>query len=139
MEAVYRHTDLVIADIKHMDNGRHEDFTGVGNELVLTNLKRTVDMGMKLIIRTPVVPGHNGDEHSLRAIGKFIRDELRREVVSWQLLPFRRLGTEKYESLGMEYPMEGCEPLERSESERMLRSMAEMLSRDYSLPATANL
>jgi len=134
METLYRYTDLVIADIKHMDSVSHKRITGAGNEIILSNLVKTVNLGKKLIVRTPVVPGYNGDEQSMRAIGKFIRDELNGDIVSWELLPFRKLGTEKYASLMLEYPMEDYKPQKREEWERELARLAMMLNNEYGLP-----
>jgi len=135
MEAVYEYTDLVIADIKHMDSASHEKITGVGNELVLSNIKRTVKLGKKLVIRTPVVPGYNGDEANIRATAEFIRDELGGKIVAYQLLPYRAMGTEKYASLEIPYLMEGYEPPPRDEWEREIAYLAEMVQDEYGIPA----
>jgi len=137
MEAVYRYTDLVIADIKHMDSDMHRSFTGVGNEIILNNLKKTVEMEKKLVIRTPIVLGYNGSEQNIRAIAEFIKDELKSKIISWQLLPFRKLGTEKYESLMLEYPMDDYEPPEREEWEKELTRLANLIKNEYGLPAAA--
>jgi len=137
MEPVYKYTDLVIADIKHMDSASHKRITGAGNEVVLSNLIRTVKLGKKLIVRTPVVPGYNGDEQNMRAIGQFIRDELCGHIVSWQLLPFRKLGTEKYASLSLRYPMEDYKHQKREEWEDELARLSEMLKNEYGLPCEA--
>ncbi len=135
MEAVFKYADLVIADIKHMNTQIHKSLTGVGNELILDNLKRTVELGKKLVIRTPVVPGYNGDEANMRASGAFIRDELQNEIVQYQLLPFRKLGTEKYNSLGIPYPLGDYRPPERSAWEHDLLQYADMLVNEYGVPA----
>ena len=136
MEAVYRYTDLVIADIKHMDSDKHKEYTGAGNEIILGNIKRTVELGKKLVIRTPVIPGYNGDDENIRKTGEFLKG-LGGNIVQYQLLPYRRLGTEKYDSLGMKYPMEVYRPPERSEWERNLVFLANMLADEYGLPAVA--
>jgi len=136
MEAVYRYTDLVIADIKHIDSVKHREYTGAGNETILDNIKRTVELGKKLVIRTPVVPGYNGDEENIRKTGEFIKG-LGGNILQYQLLPYRRLGTEKYDSLGMEYPMADYRPPERIEWERNLTFLANMLVDEYGLPAVA--
>jgi pyruvate formate lyase activating enzyme len=136
MEAVYRYTDLVITDIKHMDSEKHRKYTGAGNETILGNIKRTVELGKKLVIRTPVVPGYNGDEENIRKTGEFIR-RLGGNILQYQLLPYRRLGTEKYDSLGIEYPMADYKPPERIEWERNLAFLANMLADEYGLPAVA--
>jgi len=137
MEAVYKYTDLVIADIKHMDSASHRKITGAGNEVILSNLIRTVKQGKKLIVRTPVVPGYNGDEQNMRAIGKFIRDKLNGDIIAWQLLPFRKLGTEKYASLSLQYPMEDYKHQKREEWEKELTRLVEMLKNEYGLPCNA--
>ncbi|MCL2408216.1 MAG: glycyl-radical enzyme activating protein [Oscillospiraceae bacterium] len=137
MEAVYRYTDLVIADLKHMDSDKIRAVIGQGNELILRNLIRTVELGKKLVIRTPVVPGFNSDERDIRAIGEFVRDALGGRVEALQFLPYRPLGTEKYAALGLAYPMEGYEFPSREAWERELIRLADMLRREYRLPAFA--
>ena len=137
MEAVYKYTDLVITDIKHMDTKKHLEYTGAGNELILKNIRRTVELGKKLVIRTPVVMGYNADEANIRATGAFIRDELDGRIVAYQLLPFRKLGTEKYDSLRHAYPMGDYIPPDREIWESELTRLADLLVSDYGLPATA--
>lgn len=137
MEAVYRHTDLVITDIKHMDTVKHREYTGAGNELILKNIIKTVELGKKLVIRTPVVPGYNDDEENFLAIGRFIRDDLENRIVQYQLLPYRKLGTEKYASLGIAYPMGDYAPPERSVWEKKLLELADMLSSRFNIPVVA--
>ena len=137
MEAVYEYTDLVITDIKHMDPKAHKEITGAGNELILSNIKRTAELQKKLVIRTPVVPGYNGDEENIRKTGGFIRDELGGAIVQYQLLPYRKMGTEKYDSLGLPYPMGDYTPPERAEWEANLARLAGILVEEYGLPAVA--
>jgi len=137
MEAVYEYTDLVITDIKHMDSKKHFEFTGVGNEQILKNIKRTAELGEKLVIRTPVVSGYNGDEASIRAVGEFIRDELGGKIVQYQLLPYRKMGTEKYDSLGQAYPMGDYEPPPREIWEPELLRLSDLIAGEYGLPAVA--
>ena len=137
MEAVLAHTDLVITDIKHMDSGKHREITGLGNEQILRNIRRVHALGKKLIIRTPIVPGYNSDEDNLRATGRFLRETLGGEIVQYQLLPYRRMGTEKYASLGKAYPFEAYTAPERSEWEAELLRLAALLREEFALPAVA--
>lgn len=134
-EAVFSFTDLVITDIKHMDPEIHKSFSGAGNALILSNIKRTAELGKKLVIRTPVVPGYNGDEANIRATGAFIRDVLGNRLVQYQLLPYRKMGTEKYDSLGLPYPMGDYQPPERTEWEQNLMRCADILAAEYGIPA----
>ena len=137
MEAVYKYTDLVITDIKHMDTKKHQEYTGAGNELILRNIRRTVELGKTLVIRTPIVMGYNSDEGNIRATGAFIRDELGGKIVQFQLLPYRKMGTEKYDSLGQPYPMGDYEPPEREVWENELKRLTDLLINEYGLPAAA--
>ncbi len=137
MEAVFEYADLVIADIKFMDSTRHGEHTGGGNELILENIKRTVELGKPLVIRTPVVPGCNNDEENIRAIGAFIRDELKNRIVRHQLLPYRKLGTEKYAALNQPYPMGDFAPPERSVWEQDLLKLVGILRDEFAIPAVA--
>ena len=105
MQSVYEFTDLVITDIKHMDSNTHRLCTGVGNELIMENIIKTIEIGKKAVIRIPVVPGYNDDEKNIEATGRFIADVLKNRVAQVQLLPYRMLGTDKYKSLGLSYPM----------------------------------
>lgn len=114
LEHIYPYVDLIITDIKHMNSAKHKEFTGAGNELILKNIKRTVELNMPLVLRVPVVAGHNNSEENIRATAEFIATELGNRVKQVQLLPYRKLGTEKYQSLGMDYPMSDFQPIERS-------------------------
>lgn len=136
LDQVYPYVDLVITDMKHMDSAQHKKFTGVGNELILKNIKRTVELEMPLVIRIPVVPEHNNSEENIRASAEFIAKELGNRVKQVQLLPYRQLGTEKYTSLGLDYPMADMNPVERSEWEDNIRHLVEVM-KEFGVPAVA--
>ena len=136
-ESVFAYTDLVITDIKHMDSATHKKLTGAGNELILQNIVKTVKLGKKLVIRTPVIAGYNNSEENIRATADFIRDKLNSKIIAYQLLPYRRMGTEKYESLMIPYPFEDYKAPEREVWEADLKKLEKMLREEYSLPATA--
>lgn len=136
LDRIFPYVDLLITDIKHTDPVKHKKFTGVNNKLILKNIKRTVELNMPLVIRIPVVPGHNDDEENIRATSEFISNELNNRVLQVQLLPYRKMGTEKYTSLGIAYPMEDFEPLERSVWEKNILHLTEVM-RSYGVPAVA--
>ncbi|TCS41464.1 (2S)-3-sulfopropanediol dehydratase activating enzyme [Reinekea marinisedimentorum] len=99
------YTDLVISDIKLMDSARHKQYTGVGNEKILANLIKLTETGKPLILRIPVIPSVNDRPENMSATADFIINELKGKVSTLQLLSFMRLGEEKYQSLGLAYPM----------------------------------
>jgi pyruvate formate lyase activating enzyme len=137
VEQVLEDTDLLYADIKHMDPEVHKRLTGTGNEQILKNLRRVVELGIPLVVRTPVVPGYNDDEDNIRKIGAFLRDELGGKVLQYQLLPYRKMGTEKYATLNQPYPMGDYAPPERAVWEANLLRLRDMLADEFGLPATA--
>ncbi len=103
--AVAERADLVLYDLKHADPEEHERRTGLSNALILDNLRRLVTLGVQVQVRVPVVPGFNDDTASLRAIARVVAASDPR--VELHLLPYHRLGEEKYAQLGRERPAPG--------------------------------
>ena len=135
--AVFRYTDLIITDVKTMDSAAHKRFTGAGNERILDNIRRAAALGIPMVVRTPVVPGYNAEEAGIRAIGAFLRDNLGGCLLQYQLLPYRKMGTEKYESIRLPYPLADYPVPPREEWEPAIRRFAEILRAEYGLPAVA--
>lgn len=136
LKTVYPYVDMVITDIKHMDSQKHREYTGAGNELILRNIAETAKTGMPLIIRIPVIPGHNDNPENIEATARFITGTLETRVRQVQLLPYRPLGTEKYHSLGLPYGMENFRLPEREVWEKSILSLAGQLKK-YGIPAAA--
>ncbi|MFN8453071.1 MAG: glycyl-radical enzyme activating protein [Anaerolineae bacterium] len=104
--------DTILFDLKHTDDKTHRLHTGVGNGLILSNLRHLADAGMPVIIRVPLIPGFNTDPASLSAIAAFARDLGFNRL---DLLPYHTLGQAKYAALGREYPLAGHSRLEEAE------------------------
>jgi pyruvate formate lyase activating enzyme len=119
-----------------MDAQEHRQYIGVSNERILDNLKKVVAFGTPVVIRIPIVPGHNGTRENMLATARFIVEELGNRVKQVQLLPFKKLGEEKYAALGMPYPMAQFQAPERSEWEQSIREYAQLLN-DFGIPAVA--
>lgn len=123
IEPVLPYADLLITDIKHMDPGEHQRYTGVSNERILKNLKRLSHEEKELIIRIPVIPGVNHTKKNREQTADFILKEMKNRIRHLQLLGFMRLGEEKYASLGREYPMESLK-FDRDSFNRELKEWA---------------
>lgn len=136
LDQVLHYVDLVITDMKHMDGEKHKEFTRVGNELTLKNIKKTVQMSKPLVIRIPVIPGHNDSEENIKATAEFIANQLNNQVKQVQFLRFRKLGEEKYKSLSLEYPMANFEPPKRDVFEKNIEHLVEIM-KSYGVPAVA--
>ena len=113
-ETILPVTDLVMMDVKTMDRDAHRRATGVSNERILANARRLADHGVPLIVRTPVVPGVNDDDESVRAVAAFVADLPGR--VEYELLRFHMMAESKYAALGAECRASGIAP---PTSERM--------------------
>jgi len=104
-------TDLVMMDLKLMDSARHRQAAGVANERILENACKINASGKPIIFRTPVVPTVNDTPEDIEGIAAFIHalSQQRRtsgnhsEEITWELLAFHRLASDKYHSLGLEY------------------------------------
>ena len=94
-------TDLVMMDIKLMDPVRHREATGADNARILDNARRLAQVGVPLIVRTPIVPGVNDNEADVAAIAAFVAELP--HVLYYELLPFHPMAAGKYASLGIDY------------------------------------
>ncbi len=115
--------DQYLMDIKHINSGKHRLFTGQNNELVLENARKIAVSGeTELIIRVPVIPTFNHTEAEIAAIADFAGGLP--GVKEIHLLPYHRLGQDKYEGLNREYALAGIMP-PRMEEMAHLRKVAE--------------
>jgi len=123
VEAVLPYVDEYLMDIKHIDSRKHREFTGVPNEKILDNARRIAQSGRtELVIRVPTIPTFNATPEEIREIARFA-DSLP-GVKRIHLLPYHRLGSDKYEGLGRPYKM-GDIPLPDGETMRMLKKTVE--------------
>lgn len=104
---VRENVDLFLYDLKLMDNDRHRQFTGVGNDLILRNLKMLAENGSAVIVRIPVIPGVNDDADNISALSAFL---LPLGLTRIDLLPYHRIASDKYYRLHLPYKMEGVDP-----------------------------
>ena len=118
IEKILPHLDLYLMDIKHMDSAKHKEYTGVGNERILENAKKIAQSGVELIIRTPVIPGFNDTAEDIRAISRFAASLP--GVREHHLLPYHRLGMDKYQGLGRNYALKEAEPPSKEKMEYLL-------------------
>ena len=99
--------DLFLFDLKMLDSADHLKHTGVRNDVILENLEALARQGKSIIIRFPVIPGVNDGSENLPRMRSFLTRLGLRRI---DLLPYHRIGVEKYTRLGMPYLLEGLEP-----------------------------
>ena len=122
VERLLPHVDHFLMDIKHMDSAKHREFTGQPNEKILENAKYIAENANHLIIRVPVVPTFNDTPSEIADIARFAASLP--NVTELHLLPYHRLGQDKYTGLGRTYLLDGITP-PTSEHMNMLLEAAE--------------
>ena len=101
-QAVAREADLVLYDLKIMDHGRHELFTGASNEQILENATWLGASGIPFWIRVPVIPEYTAGVENIGAIADFIRKQVG-PVERIDLLGYNDLCAADYKKLGLQY------------------------------------
>lgn len=116
------HLDLFLMDIKHVSAAKHKLFIGKSNEKVLENARKIAATGQNLIIRVPVIPTFNDTEAEILEIARFARSL--QGVKELHLLPYHRLGQDKYAGLNREYLLGDTVPPTEEHMQRLLQVAA---------------
>lgn len=107
VEKVMPYTDLFLADLKIYNSKKHEYYTGQGNERIIENIKFIAQSGKNIIIRIPIIPSVNDDVENMYNVVKFANTIGIKEI---NLLPYHRLGINKYSYLGYDYSLKEILP-----------------------------
>lgn len=99
-EKILPYIDTFLYDIKHMDSDIHKELTGVGNELVLGNLRKLSENSAKINIRIPLVEGINSSEEHIGKIITFLKEL---KIYKINLLSYHNTGKSKYDRLNIAY------------------------------------
>ncbi len=129
---IAEYVDLFLFDIKHMDPVRHNELVGVNNEQILTNLKELLHHRFNVKVRMPMLKGINDSREEIDEVIKFLmpfRDY--KNFKGIDLLPYHKLGVNKYNQLDMKYPIEGDPSLSPEDLDRI-----EGWMKEYQFPVT---
>ncbi|MFW6036147.1 MAG: pyruvate formate-lyase-activating protein [Halothermotrichaceae bacterium] len=100
--------DLVLLDIKQMDNEKHKELTGVSNEKTLKIIELLEKEKQSYWIRYVVVPGHTDDKDDLIKLAQYLSGKEYMEKL--ELLPYHNLGEHKWQELNIKYQLKEVEP-----------------------------
>lgn len=112
-------TDLVMLDIKHIDDEVHKKLTGHSNKNILEFARYLSDNGKNMWIRHVLVPGVTDDDAALGRLREFV-DSLK-TVTRREILPYHDLGVHKWKQLGYEYSLDGVLPPSKERVENAQR------------------
>jgi pyruvate formate lyase activating enzyme len=118
-------TDLILFDLKEIDPGKHQKFTGFPLEKVLDTffslcdcLKETAS-DCEIWIRTPIIPGTTDRPDNIDGIGRLLTDRANGRVRRWELCAFNHLCRDKYRRLDMSWAFSDCRPLPAEKMETL--------------------
>lgn len=107
LRAIMPFTDLFLYDIKHLDPERHMHFTGVSNDLILSNFDMLLNDGAEIMIRVPVVPGVTAEKDYFEQLRSFIESRKTKKIREINLLPYHKTGSSKYRRFDLPDRMTG--------------------------------
>jgi pyruvate formate lyase activating enzyme len=102
-------TDLFLFDIKHLDNQKHKEYTGVSNDVILSNYRFIAESSKSFMVRIPIVPGFNDDDDHLARLKQYILSQRKDNLKMISLLPYHKTGSSKYKKFNIPYKMENVE------------------------------
>ena len=105
IKELLQYTDLVLLDIKHIDDEKCKNLVGVSNKKELEFARYLSDNNIKMWIRQVLVPGYTDDEKDLQKLKEFIGTL--KTVEKIQILKYNSMGKYKWEKLGLKYSLEG--------------------------------
>jgi pyruvate formate lyase activating enzyme len=108
VKKLYKYTDLLLFDVKHIDDEEHKKLTGFSNKNTLLMAKYREEMKKPMWLRYVLVPGINDSEEFLERWGEHFKDYKYIERV--EILPYHTLGNYKYKELGLKYSLENLSP-----------------------------
>ena len=101
-------TDLVLLDIKEINDAQHKFVTGHTNKNILECAKYLSDKGVPMWIRHVLVPTLTDRDDDLKELGEFVKTL--KTVDKFEVLPYHTMGEFKWRELGIPYPLEGIKP-----------------------------
>lgn len=114
IDELLKYTDLVLLDIKHINDEEHKKLTGLSNRNILDFARYLSEKSKPVWIRHVVVPGITFNEGYLKELGKFLSSL--KNIKALDVLPYHDMAIPKYENLGIEYPLKGVPPLTKEQA-----------------------
>lgn len=108
IQELMKYTDLVMLDIKHIDDEKHKELTGWTNVNILDMAKYLDEIHKPVWIRHVLVPERSDEDAALEKLHEFIEGLGNVERV--EVLPYHTLGEYKWNELGYDYPLKGIDP-----------------------------
>ena len=123
VEALLGYIDLVLLDIKMVDEESYGRYIGGSLSRTLDFLRMLEARHIPVTVRHVVVPGINDNEESILALGKIVAEFDNVQAV--ELLPYKNLCLEKYEKMGIDFALKDTPPMGSASLERLRAVLSE--------------
>ncbi len=120
-----RYTDLVLLDIKHIDDDKHKHLTGVSNYMPLKFAEYLEEQKKPFWIRHVLVPGHTYDTDALEKLGNHFKNY--KSLERFEILPYHTYGVYKYKELGIPYKLNGVKPPDQKQVENAVTILSKYI------------
>ena len=114
IDELLKYTNLVMLDIKHIDDDEHKKLTGHSNKNILDFARYLSEKNIQMWVRHVVVPEINNKEEYLVRLGEFLATL--HNVKALDVIPYHNMAIPKYEALGIDYPLKNLPPLTKEEA-----------------------
>lgn len=122
-EEILKYTDLVLLDIKHIDDIGYKNLTGRSKKGLNQFLEALENTNVKVWIRHVVVPGITDSQEHMEKLQEIIKEI--KNVDKVELLPYHTLGVQKYEKLGISYRLSDVKPMDKDDTKRFEKKLNE--------------
>lgn len=109
-------TDLVLLDIKQINNEKHLNLCNYENKNTLNFAKFLSEIKVKTQIRYTLVPGLTDNSDDLIELGKFLSGLT--NLIGLEVLPYHTMGIKKYSELCIDYPLQNILPATKDEAKK---------------------
>ncbi len=128
VDELLKYTDLVLLDIKHIDDEEHKKLTKHSNKNILDFARYLSEINKPVWIRHVVVPGITFKEEYLKRLGQFLAEL--HNIKALDVLPYHDMAVPKYENLGINYPLKGVPPLTHDEAKEARNIIIESIKEE---------
>ena len=116
LDTLMLYTDLVMLDIKHIDEAEHKKLTGFSNKNILLFAKYLSQKNVPLWVRHVVIDGITYNEEYLKDLGVFL--STLKNLKALDVIPYHTMGVKKYQELNIEYPLKDTPPLDPHKAQK---------------------
>ncbi|MBQ8681368.1 MAG: pyruvate formate lyase-activating protein [Bacilli bacterium] len=127
-DEILKYVDLVLLDIKHTNKDDYQDLTGQPIDENLKFIKSLNKSGKKVWIRQVIVPGIMDNEEYLSSLVPVVKNI--KNVEKIQFLPYHKLGLEKYNALGIDYPFKDIPEMDKEKCQNLYEKFMKIYTKN---------